>query len=747
MSKDASLAKRKSRIFPKSLQAFACCLLLAFVIDVRGWVIIPQLICDDKVGIEFPNALKRRQLRADDSSATITVFVSNADSYNAKKLKQDLRRSALVTTIVDLDANPPSSLPNFALPYCKKAQSRYMELHTTYPYLAVELIKYCALAQNDGGLIIDADSPILTTLEDLLGEGLHNNVALLNDEYAPQAIHGAFLYLKDGTIAKQMVNLLTKTTLEELKASHILLITKGLYDSIAADTKVSALTSGIMSSDWYLFQHKCTINPVRGGQIADSVVLSYNISNSYSLNQNCPEGNGFCCSIIDPKTESTVMITKHLIFPHQTPPHSKSLAKPLHAETGSYKEDDLPYISTISEKLLQRPQQTLITPNFFDILLQNDCLPNDKRCMDCMKNRMGGNCRACKSFCQCYCKALCRTPIPQKFISKELSIRPPQYARDPSRLIPKIVHQTWLEDVTPEDYPNMSRLIESFKQSGWTYVFYTDRDIENFLSTHFPLEVRQAYDALRPGSFKADLFRYCVLLIYGGVYADMDILLETNLDLAIESDIGFMVPEDEPADSVGQHKMCLWNGLIASAPGHLFMAKAIESVVNNVRNRFTIVDIDATFCPKPELSILREVDTLFLTGPCLLGAMVNKVLGRHGQASFKAGELDLLEVRKEISLAKKQNVGVQKIDSQRFPGRTIILDQGKRDMGAHRFTFLEKNLVVAATDLPGSDDRGGQKKPAKHYSNTHVDIGIYGLERLYTDNVRANEEIRFAVES
>lgn len=47
------------------------------------------------------------------------------------------------------------------------------------------------------------------------------------------------------------------------------------------------------------------------------------------------------------------------------------------------------------------------------------------------------------------------------------------------------------------------------------------------------------------GAFKADLFRYCVLLIRGGVYADMDVLLETNLDDAIADDIGFMTPIDE----------------------------------------------------------------------------------------------------------------------------------------------------------------------------------------------------------
>ena len=53
------------------------------------------------------------------------------------------------------------------------------------------------------------------------------------------------------------------------------------------------------------------------------------------------------------------------------------------------------------------------------------------------------------------------------------------------------------------------------------------------------------YFLSRTGAFKADLFRYCVLLIRGGVYADMDVLLQTNLDEAIANDIGFMTPVDE----------------------------------------------------------------------------------------------------------------------------------------------------------------------------------------------------------
>ena len=57
--------------------------------------------------------------------------------------------------------------------------------------------------------------------------------------------------------------------------------------------------------------------------------------------------------------------------------------------------------------------------------------------------------------------------------------------------------------------------------------------------------MKEAYDALIPGAFKADLFRYCVLFIYGGVYADIDVMLTSKLEMAIDDDVGFMVPLDK----------------------------------------------------------------------------------------------------------------------------------------------------------------------------------------------------------
>jgi hypothetical protein len=45
----------------------------------------------------------------------------------------------------------------------------------------------------------------------------------------------------------------------------------------------------------------------------------------------------------------------------------------------------------------------------------------------------------------------------------------------------------------------MSRLIESWKKSGWEYYFYDDDTAVEFLSTHFPPEVREAYESIIPG--------------------------------------------------------------------------------------------------------------------------------------------------------------------------------------------------------------------------------------------------------
>lgn len=201
-------------------------------------------------------------------------------------------------------------------------------------------------------------------------------------------------------------------------------------------------------------------------------------------------------------------------------------------------------IKVISDSSLNRPP----SPRFFDIMLENDCLPSHA-CHRCLSKQEGGDlktqCAACKDPCPCYCEALCKIRFASIDNSKNMYVQPPARMRNAHRLIPKLIHQTYYEPITAENYPNFSRLVNSWTASGWDYSFYTDEDAAKFLTENFPPEVREAYDALVPGAYKADLFRYCVLFIFGGVYSDVDVMLSADLDVLLEEDIGFMVPVDE----------------------------------------------------------------------------------------------------------------------------------------------------------------------------------------------------------
>lgn len=674
----------------------------------------------------------------------LLIFVANDEPNNHVVMKNidDLYNHIAMTTLEALEYPDEASRGRMRLVPATQAEQRDavtlscpdgIERFNTLvqnkqEHLARELWKYCVLSQSDGSaarLFVDASSPLLLTVSDLLVFARRkSNLAVLGEEYLPKTIHGSLMLVQpnQGQVPSKMLSSLIETPLDQLTLDPVLL-PRMLYEMIAQDAKQPSVILG-HNGDWYILEEICFMDPLRRSDDA----LSSDNSETYRLNHACPQATGFCCAVRN-GLDTTVLMTRHPIYPYQT--LSTQIPRPYNAEAGHFAENELPFIATIRERVFSKPDNFPPTPNFFDILLQNDCLPDGAVCSKCLREKNGATRQSCAKACPCYSKALCREEAGKKFVAKEVTVVPPLYARDPDRLVPRIIHQTYFEELTKDKYPNMSRLVESFKHSGWDYRFYSDEDAQNFLSTHFPKEVREAYDAIRPGAFKADLFRYCALLIHGGVYADVDIMLESSLDNSIPGNVGFVVPVDEPGIEA-KRPCCVWNGLIASSPGHPILAQAIETVVNQVRNRFTSVDVDSTFCPDPELSVLHAFDILYTAGPCLLGAAINKVMGRPLQEPFVAGEM----------IASEKNTNAAKI-----PGKTIILHQNKWDMGSHRFTYLEKNLVVAATDLEDSNDRDNQPSTGKteHYSKTHKAVGIYGLENLYKDRVQANEDIVFKI--
>jgi hypothetical protein len=59
--------------------------------------------------------------------------------------------------------------------------------------------------------------------------------------------------------------------------------------------------------------------------------------------------------------------------------------------------------------------------NFYEILQgkPGNCLPTSRKCVSCLRNRKNeATCNSCGVVCECYCNALCKTKVAEKFVSK-----------------------------------------------------------------------------------------------------------------------------------------------------------------------------------------------------------------------------------------------------------------------------------------------------------------------------------------
>lgn len=141
--------------------------------------------------------------------------------------------------------------------------------------------------------------------------------------------------------------------------------------------------------------------------------------------------------------------------------------------------------------------------------------------------------------------------------------------------IPKIIHQTFKSS----ELPFLTRWhISGFrkKNPGYAYEFYDDARIESFLKDEFDPEVFEAYKRINIGAAKADFFRYAVLYKKGGVYVDIDSGINSRLDDFIKPDDQAVITREGNPDLFAQ-----W-ALIYS-PGHPFLQKTIEIVLENIR--------------------------------------------------------------------------------------------------------------------------------------------------------------------
>jgi mannosyltransferase OCH1-like enzyme len=96
--------------------------------------------------------------------------------------------------------------------------------------------------------------------------------------------------------------------------------------------------------------------------------------------------------------------------------------------------------------------------------------------------------------------------------------------------IPKNIFQTWEDEESIP--PCCLTVINKIRENNpdWNYKFYSAEDRRNLIINHFDEKLLHIYDNARNKAQQSDIFRYCVLYQYGGLYLDIKAGVNGNLN-------------------------------------------------------------------------------------------------------------------------------------------------------------------------------------------------------------------------
>ena len=152
-----------------------------------------------------------------------------------------------------------------------------------------------------------------------------------------------------------------------------------------------------------------------------------------------------------------------------------------------------------------------------------------------------------------------------------------RYPSPDEAVIPLNIYQTWHSKPLP---PLMRENVRRLKEGhpNFRYFLYDDFNCREFIRNNFDADVVNAFDRLIPGAYKADLWRYCVLFINGGIYMDIKYsCINTFKMIELITREHFVLDIDE---------RCIYNALMAVKPQNAIIGKCIAKVVENVKNRY-----------------------------------------------------------------------------------------------------------------------------------------------------------------
>jgi mannosyltransferase OCH1-like enzyme len=165
-------------------------------------------------------------------------------------------------------------------------------------------------------------------------------------------------------------------------------------------------------------------------------------------------------------------------------------------------------------------------------------------------------------------------------------------------MIPRVIHQTYKTKNLPEDLLHWHGKVIKL-HPNWQVHLWTDEDNLRLVEEHFP-HLLEAYNKLPYTIMRVDMVRYMYMVVYGGIYVDLDYELFSPLDSIIEGhELILPLSREKQGKDFYSTSIIIGNCIFASAPGHLFWYDVLD-----------------TFHKHPPVEhFSNKMDILKLTGP------------------------------------------------------------------------------------------------------------------------------------
>lgn len=142
--------------------------------------------------------------------------------------------------------------------------------------------------------------------------------------------------------------------------------------------------------------------------------------------------------------------------------------------------------------------------------------------------------------------------------------------------------------------PKVEENIASFKavHPQLPHQLFTASSIRQLIKEHFDADVVDAFERLKPFAYKSDLARYCIMYLYGGVYADISVYFLRPWSPRVLSAL-VQAEAQTTATPIGLFRdfqsATVWdtaNGVFSTPPGQKAFLQAIEMICRNVKSQY-----------------------------------------------------------------------------------------------------------------------------------------------------------------